>query len=118
MSNFYDTLIFFYLSEDWTGPINYFRNLPYTRLGTSNNQQIATRTLLIVGNSDPSVSLEDIVHSTEYVEYFNVKIVQGAGHFPHQEKPESVNESIIKFLVGKSFANWCMIDCLATMDKF
>ncbi|XP_058806103.1 epoxide hydrolase 4-like [Phymastichus coffea] len=87
--------------EDWTGPINYFRNLPFTRLGTSNNQQIATKSLLIVGNSDPSVSLEDIVHSTEYVEQSSVKVVQGAGHFPHQEKPESVNEAIIKFLVGQ-----------------
>lgn len=86
--------------EDWTGPINYYRNLPYTRLGTNNNQQIAIRSLLIVGNSDPSVSLESIVQSTEYVEKFSVKVVSGAGHFPHQEKPELVNESIIKFLVG------------------
>jgi hypothetical protein len=45
--------------------------------------------------------LESIIQSTEYVEKFSVKIVSGAGHFPHQEKPELVNEAIIKFLVGK-----------------
>ena len=75
--------------------------MPYIRLDTSNGQQIKTRTLLIVGNADPSVSLENIVQSTEFIETFNVKVVQGAGHFPHQEKPEIVNESIIKFLIGK-----------------
>ncbi|XP_014213906.1 epoxide hydrolase 4-like isoform X2 [Copidosoma floridanum] len=85
--------------EDWTGPINYYRNLPYTRLGRDGNQQITTKTLLIVGNADPYVSLENIIQSTEYVEKCNVKVVSGAGHFPHQEKPQFVNESIIKFLV-------------------
>ena len=60
-----------------------------------------TKILLIVGNSDPYVSLEDIVQSTEYLEKFNVKVVQGASHFPHQEKPDSVNEAIVKFLVGE-----------------
>ncbi|KAJ8681511.1 hypothetical protein QAD02_017303 [Eretmocerus hayati] len=86
--------------EDWTGPINYYRNLPYTRLAANNNQQIAARTLLIVGNADPSVSLESIVQSTEFVGRCSVKVVQEAAHFPHQEKPDAVNESIIKFLVG------------------
>ncbi|XP_015609723.1 epoxide hydrolase 4 [Cephus cinctus] len=86
--------------EDWTGPINYYRNLPFTRLNTNNNEPIYTRILVIVGNVDPSVSLESIVQSSEYVEKFSAKIITGGGHFPHQEKPEMVNKAIMKFLIG------------------
>ncbi|XP_066591187.1 epoxide hydrolase 4-like [Prorops nasuta] len=85
--------------EDWTGPINYFRNLPFTRLNTD-CEQFYTRTLLIIGNLDPSVTIESIVQSSEYVEKFSVKVIKGARHFPHQEKPDIVNEALIKFLVG------------------
>ncbi|XP_035720214.1 epoxide hydrolase 4-like isoform X3 [Vespa mandarinia] len=86
--------------EDWTGAINYYRNLPFTRLNMDVNEQLFTRTLLIVGNEDPSVTIESIVQSSEYVEKFNVKVITGAHHFPHQENPDAVNEAIIKFLIG------------------
>lgn len=38
------------------------------------------------------------MRSTDYCEKFQVKIVEGAGHFPHQEDPETVNRYILKFL--------------------
>ena len=89
--------------EDWTGPINYFRKLPYIRLNTSSSEPISTQTLLLIGNMDPSVTLESIVQSSEYIEKVSVKVVPGAYHFPHQEKPDLVNQAIMKFLVGKLF---------------
>lgn len=49
---------------------------------------------------DPSVTVESIIQSSEYIEQFSIKIVNGAHHFPHQEKPEVVNKAIIKFLIG------------------
>lgn len=52
---------------------------------------------------DPTVTLESIVQSSEYIEKVSLKVVPGAHHFPHQEKPELVNKAIMKFLIGKSF---------------
>lgn len=88
--------------EDWTGAINYYRNLPFIRLNTDSSEQICTRTLLIVGNKDPLVSIENIIQSSEYIEKFNVKVIAGAQHFPHQQKPNIVNTAILKFLVGST----------------
>ncbi|XP_015112324.1 epoxide hydrolase 4 [Diachasma alloeum] len=86
-------------TEDWTGPINYYRNLPFMRLYSI--EPISNQTLLIVGNADPSVSLESVIQSSDLVARFNIKVITGAQHFPHQEKPEMVNEVILKFLIGK-----------------
>ncbi|XP_076619273.1 epoxide hydrolase 4 isoform X1 [Colletes latitarsis] len=86
--------------EDWTGAINYYRNLPFIRLNTESSEQIYTRTLFIIGNMDPLVTIESIVQSSEYVEKFSVKIVSGAQHFPHQQKPDVVNKAILKFFMG------------------
>nr|XP_033334139.1 epoxide hydrolase 4-like [Megalopta genalis] len=86
--------------EDWTGAINYYRNLPFIRLNTESNEPISTKMLHIIGNIDPLVSIENILQSSEYVEKFNVKVVFGAQHFPHQQKPEVVNKAILKFFIG------------------
>ena len=86
--------------EDWTGAINYYRNLPFIRLNTDSCEQIYTRTLLLVGNVDPLVTIESIVQSSEYVEKFSVKVISGAQHFPHQQKPDVVNKAILNFFMG------------------
>lgn len=88
--------------EDWTGPINYFRNLPFNKI-YDNSDQINVRTLLITGNQDDFVKLEGIVKSTDFCEKFVMKIVEGAGHFPHQENPELFNRLLLNFLsVGQT----------------
>lgn len=86
-------------TEDWTGPINYYRNLPHWRI--DQDYRIIVPTLLIVGNKDPFIQLESVVKSTEYAKKFLLKIVDGAGHFPHQENPELVNKLLLSFLTGK-----------------
>lgn len=86
--------------EDWTGAINYYRNLPFTRLNTDSFEQICVHTLLLTGNMDPLATIENIVQGSEYIEKFNVKVIFGAQHFPHQQKPDSVNKAILKFLMG------------------
>lgn len=83
--------------EDWTGPINYYRNLPFTRINTSSSP-VSVPCLLITGNKDTFICLESIVKSTEYSEKYSMKIVDGAGHFPHQEMPETVNLHLLSFL--------------------
>ncbi|XP_046427970.1 epoxide hydrolase 4 [Neodiprion pinetum] len=86
--------------EDWTGAINYYRNLPFARINPKSPDQILTRTLLIIGNQDPKVSLENVVKSSEHCEKFSLKVICDAQHFPHQEKPDIVNQTILKFLIG------------------
>ncbi|CAK9819106.1 Epoxide hydrolase 4 [Anthophora plagiata] len=86
--------------EDWTGAINYYRNLPFIRLNTDTCDQISTRILLIVGNMDPLVTIENMIQSSEYIEKFNVKVISGAQHFPHQQMPDKVNTAILKFFMG------------------
>lgn len=85
--------------EDWTGPINYYRNLPFYRISKSHSK-ISVPVLLIVGNSDLHVSLESIMTSTEFISTYTMKVVKGAGHFPHQENPDYVNNLLLQFLKG------------------
>ncbi|XP_011312322.1 epoxide hydrolase 4 isoform X6 [Fopius arisanus] len=86
-------------TEDWTGPINYYRNLPFMRLYSI--EPVSNQTLLVVGNADSSVSLESVIQSSDLVARFNIKVITGAQHFPHQEKPDMVNQVILNFLIGK-----------------
>lgn len=87
--------------EDWTGPINYYRNLPFNKISEKNNESLEVYTVLITGSNDKMLSLESVVKSSDYCEKVRVKIVDGAGHFPHQEKPEELNEILLKFLRKK-----------------
>jgi len=91
--------------QDWQGPVNYFRNLPLGNSSLANQEKIKTQvldldTLFLVGNIDPQVSLEMVSKSAEYVSKFAVKIVNMAGHSPHQEQPEVVNQFINQFIKG------------------
>lgn len=92
-------------AEDWTGPLNYFRNLPFYRLDSSNLRQIDVRCLLITGNSDDMITLESVVKTTEYIQKYYIKVIDGTGHYPHQEDPQKVNEALLDFLLGINFSN-------------
>ncbi|KAI4458228.1 epoxide hydrolase [Holotrichia oblita] len=85
--------------EDWSGPLNYFRTLPFHRI--QGKEQIEVPTLLVTGNKDNFVNLEGIVMSTDYCKKFFVKIIENTGHYPHQEDPENFNKVLIKFLKVK-----------------
>nr|XP_023020332.1 epoxide hydrolase 4-like [Leptinotarsa decemlineata] len=87
--------------DDWTGPINYYRKLPFLRINEGAGN-ISTTVILITGNKDQLVKLEGIVKSTEYCDKFYLKMIDGTEHFPHQEDPENFNKVILQFLIGKS----------------
>lgn len=52
------------------------------------------------GNEDTCCRLDAVVKSTEYCNNFIVKIIENAGHWPHQEMASEFNAVILKFLVG------------------
>uniref|UniRef100_A0A6M2DGN9 Putative soluble epoxide hydrolase n=1 Tax=Xenopsylla cheopis TaxID=163159 RepID=A0A6M2DGN9_XENCH len=85
-------------SSDWAGPMNYFRNLPYYRV-RNDVSTIQVPVLLITGNRDPFCRLESVVQSSDWCDNSLVKIVEGAGHWPHQEFPEAFNRLLMPFLV-------------------
>lgn len=94
---------FFSRKEDWTGPINYYRNLPFWRVNTREEDAgVQVPCLLIVGSQDSAVHLESLIKSTNYLEKYALKLVDFAGHFPHQEQPEVVNKILLSYLIDKS----------------
>ncbi|CAL8091638.1 unnamed protein product [Orchesella dallaii] len=85
--------------EDWVGPINHYRTLlRLMKRGKIHIKKATVPTLFIVGNADPYYSLEMICKSSEYVENFTLKIVEGGGHFLPQETPNYINSLILDFL--------------------
>ncbi|KAK9879229.1 hypothetical protein WA026_004079 [Henosepilachna vigintioctopunctata] len=83
---------------DWSGPLNYYRNLPFNKISENQDEPMEVRTILITGSKDDMVSLESVVKSTDYCDRARVKIIDNAGHFPHQEKPEEFNTILMKCL--------------------
>ena len=92
----------FLILADWTGAMNYFRNLPFWKLSCGENS-IIVPCLLIVGNKDSSVQMESIIKSTDYVQKYILKVVEGASHYLHQQRPNEVNKLISNFLIGKFY---------------
>ncbi|KAL1492129.1 hypothetical protein ABEB36_012618 [Hypothenemus hampei] len=87
--------------EDWTGAINYYRNLPLFKV-SENLGQIEVPVILMIGSKDQYVSLEGLVKSTEYCEYFRLHVVEDCGHYPQQENPEAFNSLLLKYFIEKS----------------
>lgn len=68
--------------------------------------------LIVLGNEDTFCRLDSVVKSTEYCDNFLVKIIENAGHWPHQEMAEEFNRVVLKFLVGKygwGFEHCCLL---------
>lgn len=83
--------------EDWTGPLNYYRNLLCNKINEHCEAVIPT-VILITGSDDKMFKLEGLVKSTEYCEKFFINIIDDAEHFPHQEYPEKFNNILLKHL--------------------
>ena len=56
--------------------------------------------VIICGNEDPNYKLEIIIKSAEFCDNPVMKIIEGAGHFPHQSHWKEVNEILLKYLGG------------------
>jgi proline iminopeptidase len=62
--------------------------------------KITCPTLVLYGNREPSVYL----HATRMAEAFpsgQLKVIDGAGHFPFIEKPDEFNKTVLEFLNRK-----------------
>jgi pimeloyl-ACP methyl ester carboxylesterase len=78
-----------------------------------NLKKTSVPTLFIVGNADPYCSLEMICKSSEYVENFTLKIVEGGGHFLPQEMPNYINSLILDFMKSELLSSCSATYCFS-----
>lgn len=86
-------------TDDWRGPLNYYRNFVFFRVKEGETLQCPV--LIITGNDDRIYKLESVVKSSDFCENFIIKIIEQSGHAPHQEMSTEFNSTLLKFLIGK-----------------
>lgn len=88
------------ISVDWTGAISYYRTIWKSRVREELVGKLDIPLLLIMGDGDKSFSLEAAIKSTEIEQKLVVRLVNGAGHAPHQQAAPLVNKLLLTFLSG------------------
>jgi pimeloyl-ACP methyl ester carboxylesterase len=88
----------------FTGPLNWYRNFDRNWELTENTPAptIAVPTLFIGGTSDPALAMtpRDRVSDVVSGPYREV-LIDGAGHWLQQERPDEVNVALLDFLAGQ-----------------
>ncbi|KAK2709480.1 uncharacterized protein LOC136027294 isoform X2 [Artemia franciscana] len=83
--------------------INYLRNVsnPLRQLESRLDfGRISCPVLFIIGDSEGTVSFEDVCYSGQFVEKFHCKIIENCKGFPHWQYAEQVGMAISSFLSG------------------
>ena len=62
--------------------------------------KITAPTIILMSDHDPTATIEDAEYLQELIPGSQLKIIEGAGHWPQWEKPEEFNELQIKFAKG------------------
>lgn len=58
------------------------------------------QTVIIAGNKDPNYILETIIKSGDLADAPHLKIIEGAGHFPHQSHWKELNDILLQYIGG------------------
>ncbi|WP_309224756.1 alpha/beta hydrolase [Mycolicibacterium sp. CBMA 234] len=91
----------------FTGPLNWYRNfdrnwaLTDPDSGATRARTITAPTLFVGGTADPVLSFtpRTRVHDVAAGEYREI-LLEGAGHWLQQERPDEVNAALIEFIDG------------------
>lgn len=94
-----------YTQTGFTGPLNWYRNfdrnweLTDPDSGTTAHQTITVPVLFMAGTADPVLSFtpRDRVREVATGDYREV-LLDGAGHWLQQERPDEVNKALLEFL--------------------
>ncbi len=83
------------------------RSMLYTndeedRLTSQMLSNIRRRTLLIWGADDQTVPIKYAMLFHSMIKGSELKIIQGAGHFPHYEQPEATRDAVLQFIGYKA----------------
>lgn len=85
--------------DDWRGPLHYYRNFMFFRIREGEILQFPC--MIITGNQDRIHNLDTVVKSGDYCQNASIKIIENAGHAPHQEASTQFNTLLLGFLLGK-----------------
>jgi pimeloyl-ACP methyl ester carboxylesterase len=96
-----------YISEftrtGFTGGLNWYRNLDRNWASTADlaDATISVPSLFIAGTADPVLSFTRVDRATEVITGpYRQVMIDGAGHWLQQERPDEVNEALLEFLKG------------------
>jgi pimeloyl-ACP methyl ester carboxylesterase len=83
-----------------TPPLNYYRAALQRRLRQPppKKLEIEARGLLIFGELDAYLVLDNVKVAQDFVKNLEGKIVKGANHFVQQDDPDTVNRYMREFL--------------------
>lgn len=85
----------------YTGPLNWYRNMDrnWELTETTPSPTIDVPTLFIGGTADPAMALSPRDHVRDIVTGpYREVLIDGAGHWLQQERPQEVNTALIEFL--------------------
>lgn len=92
-----------FTESGFTGPLNWYRNFDrnWQLTETTPAQTITVPTLFLAGSADPVLSFtpRDRVRDVVTGDYREV-MIDGAGHWLQQERPDEVNAVLLEFLEG------------------
>jgi epoxide hydrolase A/B len=87
--------------DGFTGPLNWYRNMDHNweHMASPPAATIAAPALFIAGTADPVLGFMSPERATEVVagDYRQV-LIDGAGHWIQQERPDEVNAALLEFL--------------------
>jgi len=99
-----------YVSEfsrtGFTGPLNWYRcfDRNWHILGHPVAEKITVPALFIGGNDDPTLGFTRTDRARELVEGpYRQVLLEGAGHWIQQERPDEVNRELLSFLYGSEW---------------
>jgi pimeloyl-ACP methyl ester carboxylesterase len=99
----FDRYVDEFTRNGFTGPLNWYRNLDrnWHLTATPPAATITVPALFIGGTTDPVLTFMSPERATEVVtgEYHQV-MLEGAGHWIQQERPDEVNAVLLEFLGG------------------
>ncbi|BDY27457.1 Epoxide hydrolase A [Mycolicibacterium mageritense] len=99
----FDRYVQAFTETGFTGPLNWYRNFDrnWELTETTPAPTITVPTLFLAGSADPVLSFTPRDHVRDVVtgEYREV-LLDGAGHWLQQERPDEVNAVLLEFLGG------------------
>ncbi|GAB0106654.1 epoxide hydrolase EphA [Nocardia sp. JMUB6875] len=94
-----------FTATGFTGGLNYYRNLDRTWERTAHLEgvKIGQPSLFIAGSTDPVIQFTPLHKMSALLSDLRATVIlEGAGHWIQQERPEEVNAALLDFLRGLS----------------
>ncbi|MEV5408286.1 alpha/beta hydrolase [Thermopolyspora sp. NPDC052614] len=84
----------------FSGGLNYYRNIDdnWRHAKAASNQVIRSPSLFVTGSADPVATFMRVDAGAKAFEELSTLVVDGAGHWVHQQAPDTVNQALLAHL--------------------